>query len=301
MKPARRQPPKGSYRNVPAGVPPVAPRRGFNSQKETAARGERKRARRSGALRRLLTGFRALLIVALLAAAMGGGGLMAWRGFENTGFLALREVAVEGNRLWDREAILRKAGVELGVKLPLIPARKVEAAVLTLPGIAAVDVRREWPARLLIRVREHQPVACGYSKGWRGLASDGSSLPGLAREAADLPVIDGFASLGEARRAELGAFLDAVRRDYPSLYASFSQLSVLGKPVSAHAQAAGAAAAPAEVEIVLRDGRLKVLVEMGNKSLSSLEFLQTLMRRQAASLEPGRTVDLRVEGYAYVR
>ncbi len=58
---------------------------------------------------------------------------------------------------------------------------------------------------------------------------------------------------------------------------------------------------PADLEVVLRDGRLKVLIEMGNKSLSSMEFLQALLNQQKGSLEPGKTVDLRVEGYAYVR
>lgn len=289
MKPARRQVRKASYRSVPAGVPPVAPRRGLNSQKAEAARGERKRARRSGALRRGISALRALAILALAVAALGGGGLMGWRAFEGTGFLALREVQVEGNRVWDRKAILEKAGVELGAKLPFVPARKIEAALGALPGVASAEVSREWPSRLLIRVREQQPVACGYSRGWKGLAPDGTLLPGVAKDAADLPVIDGFSTLGEARRAELGAFLEAARREYPSLYANFSQLCVLKRP-----EARGIGAAPAEVEIVLRDGRFKVLADLGNKSLSSLEFLQALMRRESAALESGRSVDLRV-------
>ena len=281
---------------MPAGVPPVAPRRGVNSQKAESARSDRKRTRRSGLLRSLFAAGKTLVILALAVAALGGGGLLGWRAFDNTGFLALREVVVEGNRVWDCKAVLEKAEVELGVKLPLVPASRIEAALRGLPGVAAVEVRRMWPSRLLIRITEQQPVACGYSKGWRGLAPDGSLLPGLARDAADLPVVDGFASLGQARRAELGAFLEAARRSYPSLYASFSQISVLKRPPHA-----GGGAAPAEVEIVLRDGRLKVLADLGNKSLTSLEFLQTLMRREAAALESGRSVDLRVEGYAYVR
>lgn len=290
MSRPRRVPPKGSYRNVPAGVPPVAPRRGRNSQKEEEARGERKRSKRAGFLRRALSLFRNLLVAALAVAAVGGGGVAAWRAFDTTGFLVLREVEVTGNRLWDSKAILAKAGVELGVRLPAIPVRKVEAAVASLPGIASAEVDRAWPSRLVIKVVERQPVACGYSKGWRGLASDGALLPGLDMALSDLPVVDGFASLGAARRAELGAFLESVRTSYPALYASFSQLSLKGK-----------AGLPADLEIVLRDGRLKVMVEMGNKSLSSLEFLQALLRRQKAALAPGGTVDLRVEGYAYVR
>jgi hypothetical protein len=299
MSSPRRRAPKKAYRSVPAGVPPVAPRRGVNSQKAAADKSARKRARRTGTVRRAFAALRTAAFLALLAAALGGGGLLAWRAFDSAGFLALREIAVEGNRVWDRKAILKTAGLELGLKLPLIPARKVEAALRGLPGVAAAEVRREWPSRLVIRVTEQQPVACGYSRGWKGLAPDGSLLPGLPGDAADLPVIDGFASLGEARRAELGAFLEAARRDYPSLYAGFSQLSVINRPQ--RPQRAGAGAAPAEVEIVLRDGRLKVLADLGNKSLTSLEFLQALLRREAAALEAGSSVDLRVEGYAYVR
>lgn len=299
MSAPRRRAPKKAYRSVPAGVPPVAPRRGVNSQKAAADRNERKRARRTGHLRRVFAALRTVVFLALLAAALGGGGLMAWRAFDSAGFLALREIGVEGNRVWDRKAILETAGLELGIKLPLVPARKVEAALRGLPGVASAEVRREWPSRLVIRVTERQPVACGYSRGWKGLAPDGSLLPGLPGDAADLPVIDGFASLDPARRAELGSFLEAARRDYPSLYAGFSQISVINRPQRGHRAAAGAA--PAEVEIVLRDGRLKVLADLGNKSLTSLEFLQALLRREAAALETGRSVDLRVEGYAYVR
>jgi cell division septal protein FtsQ len=298
MSRPRRMPPKGSYRNVPAGVPPVAPRRGRNSLKQDEARSERKRTKRAGLLRRALSLFRNLLVAALAAAAVGGGGVAAWRAFDTTGFLVLRDVEVPGNRLWDRKAILEKAGVELGVRLFAVPVRKVEAAVASLPGIAGAEVERAWPSRLVIKVVERQPVACGYSKGWRGLASDGALLPGLDMALSDLPVVDGFAALGAERRAELGAFLESVRTAYPALYGSFSQLSVAdGKSPSLK----GRQGVPADLEIVLRDGRLRVMVEMGNKSLNSLEFLQTLLRRQKAALPPGGTVDLRVEGYAYVR
>lgn len=304
MKRPSRQPAKGSYRNVPAGVPPIAPRRGVNSKKESEHRGDRKRTKRAGFLRRLLSGLRTLLVAALAIAALGGGALAAYKAFDNASLLVLREVRVEGNHLWDRKAILEKAGIELGMKLPMIPVGKVEAALRTLPGVAGVEVSRVYPSRLVIRVTEHTPVACGYSKGWRGLAPDGAAIPGLDLRDSDLPVVDGFAGLGSERRAQLGTFLEAVRKDYPALYANFSQLSYVGKPLSAAARPAGPggkAARPDELEIVLRDGRLKVLVEMGNKSLSSLEFLQALMRQQKGALEPGKTVDLRVEGYAYVR
>lgn len=311
MKRPGRQPAKGSYRNVPAGVPPIAPRRGVNSKKESETRSDRKRTKRAGVFRRIFSALRSLVAAALVLAALGGGGLAAYKAFDHTGFLVLREVRVEGNRLWDRKDILEKAGIELGMRLPMIPVAKAESSLLSLPGVAGVEVRRIYPSRLDIRVTEHVPVACGYSRGWRGLAPDGSTLPGLDPGDSDLPVVDGFSGMGQERRALLGAFLEAVRKEYPALYANFSQLSFRGRPLSFRGRPTsfrgepsgprGQPSGPAELEIVLRDGRLKVLVEIGNKSLSSLEFLQAMMRQQKGSLEPGKTVDLRVEGYAYVR
>jgi hypothetical protein len=321
MKRIRRAPARKAYRSVPAGVPPVAPRRGVNSQKASAARGELKRARRTGFLRRAFSFLRTLAVAILAAGALGGGGYAAWRAFEDSGLLVLREVDVVGNNLRDSKDILEKAGVELGVKLPFIRTAAVEEAVRALPGVADVSVSRVFPSRLEIRVQEQAPVAFGYVPGgpgvlrsagaWRGLAPDGSVIPGLDLRQSDLPVVDGFGTLGPGSRAKLGAFLESVRTGHPELYASFSQLT-LKRPAprpsatrkhgrKASPEEPEAAAGQEELEIVLRDGRLKVLIEMGNKSLTSLEFLQALLDQQRGSLSAGKTVDLRVEGYAYVR
>ncbi|GEM_PF-1692249 len=295
-------------------VPPVAPRRGTNSQKGDTVRRDRQRARRSGFLKRAWTLFRSLVILAIVTGGLGAAGWAGYQAFEQNGFLVLRQVDVVGNHLLGKEAILEKAGLELGVKLPSVPVGKVEAALLSLPGVDEVDVRRIFPSRIEIRVKEKEPVAMGFAKGWYGLTPDGMRLGGLDWSESDLPVVDGFAALDSTRRAALGAFLEAARRTYPALYSNFSQLTVRG----------GGDA----IEIILRDGRLKVLVDLGagpaagagpavvagspmangniinfniNKSLNSLEFLQALMRQQGAALETGKTVDLRVEGYAYVR
>ena len=143
----------------------------------------------------------------------------------------------------------------------------------------------------------------GFAREWYGLAADGARISGLDWGESDLPVVDGFAKLDSTRRAALGAFLQVAKQDYPSLYANFSQLTLRGNH---------------EAEIILRDGRLKVLFALDplsssisqskkfdgfhrNKSLNSLEFLQAMLHQQGAELESGKTVDLRVEGYAYVR
>lgn len=286
-------------RQVMRSVPPTAPRKGVNGQKSDRAKQERVRARRSGTLRRAWNGLRAVLGASLVTAALSAAGWAGWRAFESHDLLALREVEVVGNGRLAKADILEKAGLELGEKLPLIKVAAAESAVRTLPGVGEVEVRRMYPSRIEIRVKEKRPVAMGRAHGWYGLAPDGSALPGLDWGRSDLPVVDGFAAMDSAQRAALGGFLEAARDGYPELYANFSQLAQRG---------------PDGVEIVLRDRKLKVLLPLGrpadgsksatsgsNKSLISLEFLRALQQQQAAALEPGKTIDLRVEGFAYVR
>jgi cell division protein FtsQ len=297
-KPAARGAAKGT-RQVMRNVPPTAPRKGVNDRKNAQAKRERVRARRAGTLRRAWGMLRIGLGAALITVVIGAAGWAGWRAFESHDLLALREVDVVGNSRTDKAAILEKAGFELGEKLPLIKVAAAESAVKTLPGVGEVEVRRMYPSRIEIRVKEKQPVAMGYARRWYGLAADGSALPGLDWGRSDLPVVDGFASLDTASRAALGRFLEGARAAYPDLYANFSQLAPRG---------------PDGVEIILRDRKLKVLLPLertapgtnsatsgSNKSLISLEFLRALQTQEAASLEPGKTVDLRVEGFAYVR
>ncbi|MBW8889003.1 MAG: FtsQ-type POTRA domain-containing protein [Fibrobacteres bacterium] len=285
--------------HVMRNVPPTAPRTGRNGQKSAQAKRELARTRRAGSLRRAWNALRLGLGATLVTGAIIAAGWAGWRAFATHDVLALREVEVVGNSRVDKAAILEKAGFELGEKLPLIHLAAAEAAVRSLPGIGEVEVRRMYPSRIEIRIKEKQPVAMGYARRWYGLASDGTALPGVNWGRSDLPVIDKFGTLDSSMRAALGGFLERARAEYPDLYANFSQMSPRGGD---------------GVEIILRDRKLKVLLPLeragagsnfatsgSNKSLISLEFLRTLQQQQAAALEPGKTVDLRVEGYAYVR
>ncbi len=284
-------------------VPAIAPRRGTNSKKEDDARRVKHRSRRVGWLRRAFVAMRALVVFATVAGGLGAAGWAAYRAFDQNAFLVLRQVDVVGNHLLAKSAILEKAGLELGTKLPSVPVTAAKGALLSLPGVDKVKIRRIYPSRIEISVIEKSPVAMGFAREWYGMAADGTRIPGLDWGESDVPVVDGFAKLDSTRRATLGAFLQAAKEKYPTLYANFSQVTVRGSQ---------------EAEIILRDGRLKILLAMDsssalvlnpvkadgfyrNKSLNSLEFLQAMLHQQAAELESGKTVDLRVDGYAYVR
>jgi cell division septal protein FtsQ len=261
-------------------------RKGVNYHKQAQVQQARRTARRAGAWRRTLRLVRTLALLLAVSGALAMGGWAAYRSFEDNSLLVLRQVDVVGNRAWGKTQILEKAGLELGMKLPMVPVGKAESALRSLPGIGDVRLKRIFPSRIEIAVVEKPAVAMGYAKGWHGLAPDGARLPGQAWGDSDLPVVDGFAGLDSAGRAWLGAFLEGARDTYPSLYGNFSQIAVRNRR---------------DLEIILRDGRQKVLIPMGNKSLNSLEFLRALIHQQGESLEEGKTIDMRVEGYAYVR
>ncbi|MDB5049283.1 MAG: cell division protein FtsQ [Fibrobacteres bacterium] len=282
----------------------------MNSQKSDKVRTERSRVRRTGLLRRVWVAVRTLILATVVIGGLGAAGWAGWRAFEQNGFLALRQVDVVGNKLVGKAEILETAGLELGTKLPSVPVGSIEASLRSLPGVGEADVRRIYPSRIEIRIKEKEPVAVGYAHRWYGLAPDGSRIGGPDWGQSDLPVVDGFAALDSAARAALGGFLAGAKREYPALYANFSQLALRGND---------------GMEIILRDGKLKVLVgldlplrrgamaanpliamekatsQASNKSLNSLEFLQALIDQQGASIDAGKTVDLRVYGYAYVR
>jgi len=243
------------------------------------------RTRKAAPLRRLGRALRSLCILALACGSLGAGSWAAWRAYEDNGFLALQEVSVTGNRLWDRAALIEKAGVDLGVKLPSMRVSAIESSLRSLPGLADVEVRRILPSRLEIRVSEMEPVAMGFDKGWRGLAPDGSELPGLDPEGSEVPIIERLGALRAEERKGLAGFLESARKAHPELYRGFSRIALKG----------------GEASIEVRGRRKKLLFDLSNKSLNSLEILQALISRHEVAWEKPGTVDLRVEGYAYVR
>jgi cell division septal protein FtsQ len=227
-----------------------------------------------------------LSLIATLALAAGTASWRAFQAYREGEILIVNRIEVSGNRHWESSALLEASGLEVGARLPRVSLGKAREALRQLPGIQDVSVGRSWSGDVRVRVREEEVLALARDRrgGWSGLTASGSwmrlSTPDMN---ADLPVIEG----GKSRGPALAAFLTEVRRGFPDLYRGFSQI------VPAAGNAGGA-------DIYWRDQRVKVRLDYTNKSLNSLEFLRTLLRREADGWPPGSTVDLRVEGYAYV-
>jgi hypothetical protein len=111
-------------------------------------------------------------------------------------------------------------------------------------------------------------------------------MPLAERVAEDVPVLEGGTlSRNSERRA--ASWLAGVRARHPELFAGFSQLSPRGET--------------GEADVYWRDGRVRLRVDCAAKGEGSLAYLGELLRREQGGWTENVTVDLRVDGYAYVR
>ncbi len=221
----------------------------------------------------------------LMAAAVYGG----WKGYQayrDGRILTVNRIDVEGNHYWESSQLLERAGLEIGSGLPGVSLRSARAALRGLPGIEDVTVKGSLDGELIVKVKEEEILALRQAdpSGWQGLTPSGAWMP-LRAAVADLPILDVPDGAPPKDVAALAAFLAGTRARYPQLFESFSQISMRG---------------PDEADVYWRDGDFKMRVDYTNKSLNSMEFLSELLRQEKDSWPSGSTVDLRVEGYAYV-
>jgi len=209
------------------------------------------------------------------------------RAYRAGDFLTVTRLEVTGNKHWSSSVLLEQAGLEVGQRFLEIPFRAARLELGRLPGIESATLHYVPGGRLRLEVHEAEIVAQrGISGGWRGLTPRGDWMPLSDRRPEDAPVLEGKALTPKSERAA-ALFLASVRKRYPDIFAGFSQVSLSHGDVP-------------EADVYWRDGRVKLRLDCGDASLRSLENLGELLRREQASWHEGATVDLRVEGYAYV-
>jgi cell division protein FtsQ len=124
-----------------------------------------------------------------------------------------RTIQVEGGRRLAAGEILARAGIREGVNVLSVNLSAARNRLLAHPWIAAAEVRREIPATLRVRIREHVPAAV-VDLGTRFLLNDQGEIfkQWEASDPAGLPVVSGLdpADLrvadrsGQAREFPLG-------------------------------------------------------------------------------------------------
>lgn len=206
----------------------AAPAAGHSPDTSKGA-GERARYRRR---RRLALAVVVLVVAAGLAAAVR-------YVLVSSSLLVVEHVEVTGTAVVPLADVLGAAGVTTGTPLLSVPVADVAARVASLPGVASVEVSRDWPDTLRLQVTERVAVAItATARGpWlvdaSGLAyAPAASIPVPVPPALPLPtlVIAQVAPQDTATKAALAvlaALPEGVRRDLQKIEADTPSMVVL--------------------------------------------------------------------------
>jgi cell division protein FtsQ len=141
---------------------------------------------------RFVAGFVALVVAVL--------GWMGWMWFRDSSLVRVDEVHVSGLTTRDGPAIrrtLRQAALRMTTLH--YSEEELRSAVKPFPAVESVSAEAQFPHKLVIRVREHEPVAALVSGDGRrvAVASDGTLLP--QERATRLPGVKVDAIPGDGR------------------------------------------------------------------------------------------------------
>lgn len=136
--------------------------------------------------------------------------------FTRSAGLRINDIRVEGVSLLNREAVIKRAGIETGSNILAVNLSVARRRLQADPWIAEVRMRRELPSTIVIDVREHTPMAI-VDWGDRFLINSRREVfkPVEAADSVALPVIAGvdYADLNAAGRPVspvLNSALDAI-------------------------------------------------------------------------------------------
>ena len=160
-----------------------------------------------------------LLLVVLLAP----GSWLARRAASKMDFFHLRAVSVEGTRYLSADTVVQRLALDTARSVwddtkPLIERLRL------MSQVSDVEISRNLPGTLVIRIRENLPVALAASpRGLEVVDTAGTVLPiDPTREDLDLPVAN-------QRDGPILSLLGAIRSDDPRLYRRISEISRDGK------------------------------------------------------------------------
>lgn len=191
--------------------------------------------------------------------------------------LAIKTIALEGNRLAPTAEVTRSLRPLLGVPLPQVGPARVERLLADQPAIEAVVVQAETPSTLHVRITERHPVAVLKRGGTFALIDgEGRRLSTLKKRGnAKLPLVDA-AALGGGQ--EVLATVTAVLDSLPQ--------SVLSRLESAGAKTVDS------VELKLTDGR-SVLWGNAERSADKAAVLEALLGVKPPEGQPApKTIDV---------
>ena len=161
------------------------------------------------------------LVPAAIAVAAFGVLLSPWWGpvlLRQLSFFRVRRVEVVGVRFVDTREILQRLNVDTLASVWDDPG-PLEARVVQHPMVQSVEIDRNLPGTLVVRLVEHAPVALvPAANGFRAFDARGIALP------IDLTKVDVNAPILARPDKALLQLLGAARTESPSIYARLSEI-----------------------------------------------------------------------------
>lgn len=131
--------------------------------------------------RRLIIGGAGAAVLVTAAVYVGG-----W-----TSVMGVKTVEVQGDITVDNQQLIDTAGIAPGTPMMQVNLRAATARLADLPQVAAVDVQRVWPRKVIITVTERKAVAMQKSgSSWELLDENGNPFALAPSKPKDLPTIE---------------------------------------------------------------------------------------------------------------
>lgn len=109
-------------------------------------------------------------------------------------YFAIKGIQVEGNKSIPTKEIVKLVPCQ-GKSLLALNVQKITHQLLQHPLVKGVKIKRIWPNKIKILIKEHQVVALAYIKNrWWLVDKQGTCLPATAKCELDLPVITGLSA-----------------------------------------------------------------------------------------------------------
>ena len=181
-----------------------------SGRRDPETRSRRRFARRQW-LRRWLVWRYVIASVLLVVVTIGG----IWLVFFSS-VLTVKHVDVQGESQLTRDRVLAAAHVPIGAHLAELDLGSIRNRVAGLAAVKRVDVSRDWPDGVLIRVTERHEVAVVDIGGeYQAMDSDGVLFKTYPRPPADLPRVVAGASIESDALAEAARVISSGRRSAP--------------------------------------------------------------------------------------
>lgn len=148
--------------------------------------------------------------LAVLLLAVWFSGWLAWQHLERSAFFQLTSISIDGGARVSKKEVLALSGLDVHSNLLALSPGQLRQRIEEHAWIEAAAVRREWPNRLRITIRERRPLAiASLPAGLYYLDRHGLPFaPAVPPEELDFPVITGLAAVADWRAEQK----QAVRR-----------------------------------------------------------------------------------------